>query len=131
VSGTAGAAAARGSSTPAVETGGGGEARAIRLVLGRYQAAFNDLNASVAKSVWPSLDEKKLGRAFDQLERQEVTFDGCEINVSGLQAVASCRGRTRYVPKVGSRAQRVERRTWAFKLQNTSSGWTIASVQTR
>jgi hypothetical protein len=130
-SGTPVTAAGRGTTPAAIETAGAGETRAIHLVLERYQTAFNDLNASIAKSVWPSLDEKKLGKAFDSLAQQKVTFDGCQIDVSGVEAVASCHGHARYVPKVGNRAERLEPRTWAFRLQNTSEGWTIAGVQTR
>jgi hypothetical protein len=101
------------------------------MVLGRYQSAYNDLNANVAKSIWPSVDERMLARAFDQLEHQEIVFDSCQIDVTGAKAVASCRGRARYVPKVGSKTTRSVPRHWTFKLQNTANAWVIESVESR
>ena len=110
---------------------GPSETEAIYSIIGRYQSAFNELNASVAKAVWPSVDRKALGRAFDELETQELVFDGCQVEVADPRATASCRGRARYVPKVGSKNVRLEPRRWTFKLLNTSSGWIIDSVQSR
>jgi hypothetical protein len=107
------------------------ENSAIYLVLGRYQSAFNDLNASVAKAVWPSVDERVLGRAFEGLQQQEILFDACQIAVDGAQAVASCRGRARYVPKVGSKAARLEPHHWTFRLRNTGESWVIDNVESR
>jgi hypothetical protein len=109
---------------------GGGDTRAIQMVISRYQTAFNDRNASIAKSVWPSLDERKLEKAFDQLDEQEITFNVCTFELSGAQAAAACQGQARYVRKVGSRTERVEPRRWEFKLTNTPQGWTIGTVQT-
>jgi hypothetical protein len=100
------------------------------MVISRYQTAFNDRNASIAKSVWPSLDERKLERAFDQLDEQEIAFDVCTYEVSAVEGAAACQGHARYVRKVGNRTERVEPRRWVFKLTNTPQGWTISSVQT-
>src|SRR5262249_8201556 len=107
------------------------ENSAIYMLLGRYQSAFNDLNVSVAKSVSPSVNERGLARAFEGLERQEVVFDSCQIDAAASRAVVTCRGRTEYVPKVGSRTARLEPRRWVFKLTNAGAGWLIDSVVTR
>jgi hypothetical protein len=109
---------------------GGGDTRAIRAVIDRYQTAFNNRNAQMAKAIWPSLDERKLEKAFEQLDEQEISFDACTFEVSGARAAAACQGRARYVRKVGSRSQRVEPRRWVFRLTNTSEGWTIGTVRT-
>ena len=101
------------------------------MLLGRYQSAYNDLNASVAKSVWPSVNERGLARAFEGLERQEVVFDACQIDAAASHAVVTCRGRAQYVPKVGSRIARFEPRRWVFRLTNAGAGWLIDSVETR
>lgn len=110
---------------------GPSESEAIYSVIGRYRSAFNELNASVAKSIWPSVDQKALGRAFGELQEQELVFDGCQIQVTDPRATASCRGRARYVPKVGSKNGRQEPRRWTFNLLNTPNGWIIDSVQSR
>jgi hypothetical protein len=107
-----------------------GDTLAIQAVIGRYQTAFSNRNAQLAKSVWPSLDERKLEKAFEQLDQQEISFDACTFEVSGGGAAAACQGHARYVRKVGNRSERVETRRWVFRLTNTSEGWTISTVQT-
>ena len=62
-------------------------------------------------------------RAFDQLETQEFTFDQCAVDVTGATAVATCRGRAAYTPKVGSRTLRVEARRWTFRLEKMNGVW--------
>jgi hypothetical protein len=93
--------------------------------------AFSRLDAGGAKAVWPGVDERALSRAFNQLEEQQFVFDSCGIDVSGARATASCRGRTQYIPKVGSRSLRVDLRQWTFTLTRIGGDWTIDSVDTR
>ena len=66
-----------------------------------------------ARAVWPTVDAKALGRAFDQLQQQTLEFDECAIAVTGARAVASCGGNARYVPKVGNKSPRTEARQWS------------------
>jgi hypothetical protein len=107
------------------------EGAAVRAVLDRYRMAFSRLDAGGAKAVWPGVDERALSRAFNQLEEQQFVFDSCGIDVSGARATASCRGRTQYIPKVGSRSLRVDLRQWTFTLTRIGGDWTIDSVDTR
>ena len=100
----------------------------VRDVLDRYQHAFSHLDASKAKAIWPSVDEKALGRAFGQLERQEVVLEGCDVKVAGQRAAAACRGQSSYVPRVGNKAARVEARRWAFTLRKIGESWIIEAV---
>ena len=100
----------------------------VRAVLDRYQTAFSHLDASKAKAIWPSVDEKALGRAFGQLERQEVVLQGCDVMVAGQRAAAACRGQSSYVPRVGNKAARVEARRWAFTLRKIGESWIIEAV---
>jgi hypothetical protein len=100
----------------------------VRAVLDRYQTAFSHLDASKAKAIWPSVDERALGRAFGQLERQEVVLQGCDVMVAGQRAAAECRGRSSYVPRVGNKAARVEARRWAFTLRKIGESWIIEAV---
>jgi hypothetical protein len=107
------------------------DARAIESVLGRYQNAFNTLNAGAAAAVWPKLNEKTLARAFERLDDQDVTFESCKIDVGGVHAEARCSGTARYVPKVGNRTPRAEPRRWRFILRRATDGWLIDNVDVR
>ena len=117
-------------SSPAV-TPPGSETGAVQSVLHRFQRAYTDLNAGVVKAVWPSVDEKTLRRAFDQLEQQDAVFDRCRIDVTGVRAVAACDGYSRYIPKVGSKTPQVVSRHWRFTLEKAASEWTIRTVEFR
>jgi hypothetical protein len=103
----------------------------IQALLNRYQNALNNLNAGEAKTLWPSVDERTLGRAFDQLEQQEVVFDACQTAITGLRAVASCQGHASYVPKVGKKLERIEAGRWTFKIRKSEGGWVIEGVESR
>jgi hypothetical protein len=107
------------------------DTRAIEGVLGRYRAAFSGLDASAARAVWPTVDSRALGRAFDGLEEQALAFEACEIAVSERQAVASCGGSARYVPKVGNRRPQTESRHWKFSLRKVDDQWLIEAVDAR
>jgi hypothetical protein len=104
---------------------------AIESVLGRYASAFSALDARGAKAVWPSVNERNLERAFGSLERQEFDLGACDIAVTPPRAVATCDGRARYVPKVGNKNFRSERRRWTFRLQQSGPDWSIEAVDTR
>jgi hypothetical protein len=107
------------------------DTRAITGVLNRYQRAFSALDASAAHAVWPSVDAKALGRAFDQLDAQTIDLQGCDITVAGARAEAACAGTARYVPKVGNKTSRVEPRKWRFKLRQKDEEWLIDAVDAR
>ena len=105
---------------------------AIQNTLARYRQAFNALSASAAREVWPTVNERSLSRAFDQLEEQQVSFDGCNVQVNESdRAEAVCSGSARYVPRVGSRTPRTERREWHFNLVKQRDEWMIGAVDTR
>jgi DUF917 family protein len=100
-------------------------------VLNRYEQAFSALDANAAHAVWPTVDVKALGRAFDQLDEQTFALEGCNINVAGARAEAECGGNTRYIRKVGNRALRVEPRHWHFRLRQRDDQWVIDAVDAR
>ena len=78
------------------------------------------------------MNEPALTRAFDQLEAQSMSFSSCGIEVKGLFAQAFCVGEVAFVPKVGSRAPRVEVRRWTFDLRRVDGDtWVIDRVATR
>jgi hypothetical protein len=102
---------------------------AIRDVIRRYEAAYERLDASAAKKIWPSLDERALARAFAGLASQTLTLEPCNIDVAGSSAVASCHGFATYVGRVGNKMGQVQRRDWTFELRKSTDDWQIRSVR--
>ncbi len=101
----------------------------VQRVLQRYRLAYETLDARSARTVWPSVDQGALQRAFDGLESQQLTFADCTVEVRGVAGAATCRGTARYVPKVGSRDARVEPRIWRFSLRKAGDEWHIESAR--
>jgi hypothetical protein len=99
--------------------------------LATYRKAFNALDAGAARQVWPTVNEPALNRAFERLERQEVLFDDCQIAVNNDRAEATCDGIARYVPRVGSRTPRIDRRQWKFSLVKVRDAWMIGALEVR
>jgi hypothetical protein len=113
-------------SAAAVNTAG------IQNTLGRYRTAFNSLDATAVRAVWPTVNERTLSRAFERLEQQHVAFDTCKIDVTNNErAEANCSGTARYVPRVGSRTPRVDARHWRFNLVKVRDEWLIGAVDAR
>ena len=107
------------------------EAAAVRDLLGRYRTAYEQLDARLAKQVWPSVDERALARAFDGLESQAVTFESCNVDVGEGTAAAFCRGTATYVRRVGNKSRQTQGREWTFALRKAERGWFIQAVQMR
>jgi hypothetical protein len=129
---------ARAAGTPREETNGtalprmpASETGAIQTVLSQYRTAFRDLDAGAARAIWPSVDAKALGKAFESLERQDLIFNSCQIAVRDVRAVASCDGTARYVPRIGNRDRHDDRRKWEFKLRKVDEVWLIDTVSAR
>jgi hypothetical protein len=102
----------------------------IQGVLSRYEAAYSGLDAAAARAVWPSVDQRALARAFNNLESQRISLDQCSVAVDGASARAECRGSATWVPKVGS-GGRTEARRWTFDLRQASGGWHIVRADAR
>ncbi len=102
---------------------------AIDEVLARYQTVLSHLNVNAARVIWPAVNSAALERAFDQLERQTVTFNSCAVAIAGAGATARCQGRVTYVPKVGSRTARTDSRQWQIDLRKMTGGWRIEAVK--
>ena len=100
----------------------------IQNTLARYRKAFSALDASAAHQVWPTVNERTLQRAFARLEQQEVSFEGCRIAADVDRAEATCVGTASYVPRVGSRTPRIDRRQWRFSLVKVRDEWLIGAV---
>ena len=104
---------------------------AVQSVLGRYASAFSTLDASRAKAVWPTVNQRNLERAFDSLEQQQFDLGECDIMVLPPRALALCDGTARYTPKVGHRRARTESRRWTFRLRQNADEWTIENVDSQ
>jgi hypothetical protein len=102
----------------------------IRRTLARYEAAYTDLDASAARAVWPSVDQRALARAFEGLAAQRIALNDCDVLVTGLTARATCSGAATWTAKVGG-VQRSEARHWAFELKNQAGSWQIVRAETR
>ena len=107
------------------------DTRRVNDVLNSYARAYTALDASAARQVWPSVNERALSRAFASLASQDVSFDDCRIDVRGVAATAECRGRASYAGKVGSREVRTEARQWHFELRRDGEDWKIETAETR
>jgi hypothetical protein len=105
------------------------DARGVRAALQRYQTAYDRLDARLAQAVWPGVNQVALARAFDGLESQTLTFNDCDVRLLGSTARARCTGSTRYVPKVGSGAPRVEPLVWNFTLRRDTDDWQIETAR--
>jgi hypothetical protein len=115
---------------PPVTAGAVDESR-VADVLRQYARAYGDLDASAARVIWPSVDQRALARAFESLRSQQLSLQECEIDVHGATANASCRGQAQYVGKVGSGEPRIEPRTWRFELRREGEAWKIAHAEAR
>ena len=105
------------------------ENQLVKQTLQRYRNAYEGLDARKAQAVWPAVNQAALARAFDGLESQSLTFDACDVRVRGELATATCQGSARYVPKIGSREPRTEKRVWNFSLHKAGDDWKIESAR--
>ena len=100
------------------------EEQSVRAALGRYESAYNRLDAAAAASVWPGVNQRALASAFQGLSAQSISLGGCDIRVSGPTAHAECSGNARWTPKVGAGTQSAQRQ-WRFDLRNSGGNWLI------
>lgn len=117
-----------GSSAPS--SGVRDQSAAVRAALTRYEAGYSRLDVAAVHSVWPSLDQHALSRAFDGLESQRVSLGSCSVNVNGNAARADCSGTAAWTPKIGG-GERTASRKWTFDLSESDGAWRIVRVQAR
>ena len=95
-------------------------------VLQEYSRAYERMDVRATKAVYPSVDDRRLRRAFDDLQEQRFRFAACGVAISssGAGANAWCKGDATFRPKVGS-PQHYPNREWNFSLANEGRGWQI------
>ena len=103
----------------------------MRAALTKYANAYSDLDAAAVAAVWPSVDRVGLGKAFSALDAQQVTFDHCDVQVSGASGRATCVGNAMWRPKIGGGNAREQNRTWTFLLKNAGGSWQIVKSDAR
>ena len=106
------------------------ESAQIRMLLSRYETAYNRLDASAASSLWPGVDRAALDRAFKGLISQRVSLGLCDITVVGDIGGASCVGKARWEPRIGGGLQTADR-YWTFNLRKSTEGWRIEQIRVR
>jgi hypothetical protein len=98
----------------------------VLAVLREYSRAYERLDVRATKAVYPSIDDRRLRRAFDDLQDQQVRFTSCGVTISssGAGANAWCKGDASFRPKVGSPSY-YPNREWTFSLARDGGGWQI------
>ena len=102
----------------------------VRAVLARFESAYSSLNAPAAQAVWPTVDVRALGRAFDSLQAQQISLGDCAIALNGQRARADCRGTMSWTPKIGG-GNRSQARRWQFELATAGGAWQIVRAEAR
>jgi hypothetical protein len=82
------------------------------------------------RAVYPSVDDRRLRRSFEDVETQRFQLGSCGVSFSssGHDANAWCLGNSTYRPKVGSRVLRYKG-VWEFNLARDGSGWQILEAR--
>ena len=104
---------------------------AIQRLLAAYEDSYNRRDAEAVAAIWNGVDRRALGRAFNGLANQVLSFDRCDIDVDEAHATARCSGALHYVPKIGDSASRVVRLAWTIDFSRGEDGWLIAGVDAR
>jgi hypothetical protein len=116
---------------PAAVSPAAADRAVVNRVLAEFRRLYSELDANAVIRVWPTVDERALGRAFEQLAEQTLEFTTCRTTLSGARAVATCVGSARYVPRAGNRRPRLESRQWTFALKKENGWWWIESVKSK
>ena len=109
----------------------GEQEQVVRAVLSEYTQALERFDVRATKVIYPTVDDRALRRAFQDLEEQRVRLTSCQVSIttSGNGAAARCNGEATFRPKVGSRVLRVTDREWMFNLSRGGSGWQILDAR--
>ena len=107
------------------------ERASVLATLRRYEAAYSALDARAVRTVWPTVNQGALSRAFESLASQNIRLGNCAVAVRAPTARAVCAGTATWVPRIGGGKQREDRRTWTFSLAQRDQSWSIVSAEMR
>jgi hypothetical protein len=105
--------------------------RVIRSLLEAYREAYGRLDPLAVAALWPGVDTRALTRAFSALNHQQMTFDRCDITITGAVAVARCDGSLSYTRRIGESEVQSRQMSWAFALERASGQWRISGINSR
>ncbi len=100
----------------------------VAQILRDYTRAYERLDVRAAKELWPSVDARKLQRAFTGLEGQQLRLESCKTSISGQGANARCQGKGTYRPRIGSQVVRTTSE-WTFNLSRNDGAWQIVDLR--
>ena len=103
----------------------------VMATLRRYEAAYSALDARAVRTVWPSVNQGALSRAFDSLASQTIRLGNCNVTVRAPTARAVCAGTATWAPRIGGGREHQDRRTWTFSLAQRDQSWAIVSAEMR
>ena len=104
------------------------ERQIILDIVNAYSRAFERLDARAAKAVSPSIDDRRLQKAFARLEGQKLRFEDCRLSIEGAAANARCLAHGSFTPKIGSRVIHMTGQQWTFNFSQSESGWQIVKT---
>ena len=91
----------------------------VLAVLREYSRAHERMDVRATKAVYPSVDDRRLRRAFDDLQEQQVRFASCGVTISssGAGANAWCKGDASFRPRSARRS--------TIQIGNGPSAWPV------
>ena len=103
----------------------------VLAVVREYTRALERLDVHATKAVYPSVDDRRLRRSFENVEAQRFQLGSCGVffSSSGHDANAWCLGNSTFRPKVGSRVLRYTDQVWEFNLARDGGGWQILEAR--
>ncbi len=104
------------------------ERQIILDIVNAYSRAFERLDVRAAKAVSPSVDDRRLQKAFARLEGQKLRFEDCRLSIEGAAANARCLAHASFTPKIGSRVIHLTGQQWTFNFSQSESGWQIVKT---
>ncbi len=116
---------------PREETEAARDQRVIRSLLDAYRVAYEQLDPLSVAALWPGVDSRALARAFSTVGSQSISFDSCNITITGSVAVARCDGSLTYTRRVGETVPQSRAVSWAFALERASGQWRISGMNAR
>ena len=109
----------------------GRQKEVVLAVVREYTRALERLDVHATKAVYPSVDDRRLRRSFEDVEAQRFQLASCGVSFSssGHDANAWCLGNSTFRPKIGSRVLRYTDQVWEFNLARDGGGWQILEAR--
>jgi len=108
-----------------------GDDEEIRIILKRYEKAFNRLskNDRVASLVSRGAQREVVERTVVAPPSGKLSLGVCDITRAGDVGIATCAGSSPSEATVGASAGTAHRYSWAFELRKDADGWRIEQLK--